>query len=124
VLNIFFLLTSFTSHTHYLLLDFLDFFRDRVDISLRSTNLERRLGSLEVASVVLGTYEREDDEVCGDTSDENALDKGVIRHVFWTIRSLNRRAEVFTTSYGTREMSKRDSIVEGRIPTGFNLSGG
>ena len=66
--------------------------------------MERRLASLEVASVALGTYEGEDDDVHGHTSNENALDKGVIWHIFWTIRSLNRRTEVFTTSY----MYKRD----------------
>ena len=101
VLDILFLLTPFTFHTRYLHLpDFLGFFWDRSDIFLRSTSLERRLSSLKVASVVLGAYEGEDDDICGDTSYENALDHGVVWHVFWAIWSLNRRAEVFTTSYG------------------------
>ena len=86
MLNVLFLLTTFASHTQPLhLLEFLDFFRDKIDIFLRSTGLERRLASLEVATVVLRTYEGEDDNVCGHSSNEDALDKGVIRHVLWAI---------------------------------------
>ena len=64
---------------------FLGFIRNRADVFLGSPSLERRLASLEVGSVVLGTYEREDDDVCDNTSDEDALDNGIIWHVFWAI---------------------------------------
>ena len=74
------------------------FSRHRTDVFSRSTGLERRLSFLEVASVVLGTDEGKEDDVCGNTSDENALDKGVIWHIFWAIRSLNRRAGVLPGS--------------------------
>ena len=123
VLIILFLLTSCTSHTQYLLFSvFLDFSRDRVDVFLRSTSLKCRPSSLEVASVVLGPYESEDDGVCGHRSNEDALDKGVIWHIFWAIRPLDRRAEVFAAGYGIREMGKNDPVVGGEIPTGFDLS--
>ena len=54
------------------------FFWDRVDVFPRDTCLERRLASLEVASVVFGSNERENDEACGHTSDEDALDQNVV----------------------------------------------
>lgn len=86
MLNVLFLLTPFASHTQSLHVpDFLGFFRDNVDIILRSTGLERRPASLEVATVILGTYEGENDNVCSHSSNEDALDKGVIRHVLWAI---------------------------------------
>ena len=72
--------------------------------------------------MVLGTYEGENDNVYGYRSDEDALDKAVIRHVFRATRSLNLRAEVFTTNYQTRETGQNDSIVERGIPTSFDLS--
>jgi hypothetical protein len=103
MLNVIFLLTPFTSRARSPHVpDFLDFIRDRVGVFLRSTNLERCLASLEVTAVVLGTYKGENDNVYGNRSDEDALNQGVIRHIFWAVRSLNRRAEVFTTSYETR----------------------
>jgi len=86
MLGVLFLLTTFVSHTQsHHVPDFLGFFRDSVDIFLRSTGLERRLASLEVATVILRTYEGENDNVCGRSSDEDALNKGIIRHVLWAI---------------------------------------
>ena len=121
-LNDLFLLTSCTSHTWSLCpLDFLDLLRDRIDVFLRSTSLERRLSSLEVTSVVLGPYEGKDDDIRGHASDENTLDKSVIWYIFWAVWSLDRRAEVFTASYGTRETDENNPVVEGEIPTGFDL---
>ena len=75
-----------------------------------------------MASVVLRPYEGEDNDVCGHASDENTLDKSVIWHIFWAIWSLDRRAEVFTASYRTGETDKSNSVLEGEIPTGFDLS--
>lgn len=110
MLYVLFLLTSFASGTQPL--HVLSFFRGKVDVFFRSTSLERRLASLKVAPVVLGTYEGEDDNVYGHTSNEDALDKGIIWHVFWAIRSLNRRAEVFAAGYeakgdGSERFSRR-----------------
>ena len=70
----------------------------RDDFFRRSTGLERRLASLEVASVVLGADEGKDDDVCGHTSDENSLNQSVVWYVFWAIRSLNRRTGVLSNS--------------------------
>jgi len=94
-----FLLTS-TSHTRPLSIrDSAGFSRDRTDVLLGSTGLERRLASLKVASVVLRTDEGEDDEVDGNDSDEDTLNEGVVGNILWASRCLNRRTRVFTTSY-------------------------
>ena len=47
-------------------------------VLLGSTGLERGLASLEVASVVFGTDEGEEEEIGGDDTDEDTLDEGVI----------------------------------------------
>ena len=64
---------------------------DGVHVLLRCASLERRLTSLEVTPVVFGTDEGEDDDVDSYSTDEDALNEGVVWHVFWTVRSLDRR---------------------------------
>lgn len=73
-------------------LDTLSFLWNRVHVLLRSACLERRLSPLEVTSVVFGTDQGEDDDVDGNRTDEDALNEGVVWHVFWAIRSLDCRA--------------------------------
>ena len=68
--------------------------RHRADVLLRSAGLERCLAFFEVASVVLGTDEGEDDDVYGHTSDEDTLNQSVVRHVY----SINYRAGVLSAS--------------------------
>jgi hypothetical protein len=99
VLNGILLLTAFTSHTRPLnALNPLGFCQNRNHILLRSTSLERCLASLEVVPVVLGTDESEDNDVGGHNADEDALDKGVVRHIFWPLGCLDRRPRVFSAS--------------------------
>lgn len=98
MLNHPFLLHSLTFNTfapH--VLGFPNFCRDKADVLLRSTGLERRLASLKVASMVFRTNEREDNDVGSHASDEDALNEGIIWYVF----SSDRRAGVFPGSYGT-----------------------
>jgi len=97
--NGYFLLSSFAPHARPLkVVDSLMFSQRRADVFLRSTGLERRLSFLEVASVVLGTNEGKHDDVRGHTSDKDALDQSVVRHVLRAIRFLNRRAGVLSGS--------------------------
>ena len=92
VLGFFFLLPS-TSNTRLLhVSNPTCFLRNGTNVLLRSTSLERGLASLKVASVVFRTEEGEDNNVRGNTSDEDALNERIVRHVFWALRSLNRRA--------------------------------
>jgi len=70
----------------------------RVNVFLRDISLERRLASLKVASVVLGSDECEDDDVYGHTSNEDTLDQGVVWHVFYPVCSFDRRAGVLSDS--------------------------
>ena len=96
-----FLPSSYTSHAQPLKVvdaDYLTFSWNGVDILLRSASLERRLAFLKVTPVVLGTNEGEDDDVGRYASDEDALDEGVVWHVFWAIWSLNRRAGTLSAS--------------------------
>ena len=78
-----------------------------------------------MTSVVLGPDEGEDKNVSGHDADEDALDEGVVRHVFGTFRSLNRRAGVISASCKTKNgmnKNKNSSATEGDFRTGFDLS--
>ena len=70
----------------------------RVDDFPRGTSLERRLASLEVASVVLGSDKCEDDEVCEHTSHEDALDQRVVWRVLYALCCFNSRTGVLSDS--------------------------
>jgi hypothetical protein len=67
------------------------------DVLFGSTRLEGRLAPLEVASVVLGTEEGEDDDVRGNDTDEDTLDEGVVGYDLATGRCLNRSGVLITT---------------------------
>ena len=100
-------------------------FRNGIHVLLRSTGLERRLASLEMASVVLGPDEGEDKDVSSHDTDEDTLDEGVVRHVFGTFRSLNRCAGAISASCKTKNgmnKNRNNSTTEGDLRTGFDLS--
>ena len=58
--------------------------------------------------MVLRTKDRQDDDECSHTSDENALDQGVVWHVFQPVWCLDRRARMFTGGYATQVMNQND----------------
>lgn len=115
-----FLVTSFAPRARPL--GSLGFFQDGVHVILRSASLERRLAPLEVTSVILGTDEGHDDEVGGHNPDEDSLDEGIVRYVFWAVRPLNCRAGVLSAGYGSDEMSENNPAIEGDLRTSFDLS--
>ena len=100
-------LSILASHTRPLHTSDLPGFRlDKVDASLRSTNLECRLTSLKVAPMVLRTEDCQDDGEGRDAPDKYALDKGVVWYDLWSLRCYNRRARVFTASWNTTGKSE------------------
>ena len=77
-----------------------------------SALLERRLRFLEVRAVVLGPDDGEDDDVCGDDADEDALHFGVVGHVLDLPVGDYRRAEVSTTGCSFSETKKGKKMLE------------